>query len=145
MPFGNVEQQAPDQRRRDEVDEQNSGRLLLQNQDGVLADGLDCLKLCSTIRKSEAGQIDSLPPQRPRFQRCGEHDRIMITNGQQFRTPQRQSGNLAQRHIGDIANVKFWRLAHPSTLGNPSGWPGAVPRSRKWGDIRRRAAPGHCR
>ena len=62
---------------------QHACRLLLKHQNGVLPRRLDRLELGSAVGKSQSGQIDGLPHQRPRFQWRTEHDRIVVTDGQE--------------------------------------------------------------
>jgi len=114
----------------------------LQHKNSALPRRLDRLELRSAIGKFEAGQIGALPQQWPRLQRCGEHDRIVVSDSQEFRSSQHQSGYLAQWHIRDIEDNEFRRLAHQITLFNPDEVAGRCAPVAE-GGFRRCAAPGH--
>lgn len=131
MPIRNIQQNRSDQRWHGEIDVQHPRRLLLQHQNGVLPGGLDGLELCSPVRQTETGQVNSLPPHWPRFQRGGEHHRIPVPHGKQFGTPKNQPGDLTQRHIADVTNAELWRLTDLHDLRYR--WPGGALRSRNGG------------
>ena len=125
---GNVEQHHTGSGRRSQVDMQHACRFSCRISTGLFTGRPMASNWCR--QEVQTRQIDPLPPRRPRFERCGEYDRIMVTNGEKATIPDARPETSRTGTSAISSTSSFGGLPTTGTYAGVTGCCAAVP---EWG------------